>query len=101
MRVGVGQVGPQEAPDALVEHVLGEALRYDAAHGPRLVRSVRTWLERDRRTDEAAALHVHPSTLSYRLRRFGELTGRDLSATEALAEVWPAVRAAGQLGLLD
>ncbi|GAA2458719.1 PucR family transcriptional regulator [Streptomyces macrosporus] len=87
---------------ALVEHVLGEALRYDAAHGSRLVRSVRTWLERDRRTDEAAAaLHIHPNTLSYRLRRFGELTGRDLSATEAFAEVWLAIRAAGQLGLLD
>ncbi|MET7933165.1 PucR family transcriptional regulator [Streptomyces sp. NPDC005322] len=87
---------------ALVEHVLGEALRYDAGHGSRLLPSVRTWMERDRRTDEAAAaLHVHPNTLTYRLRRFSELTGRDLSATSAFAEVWLAIRAAGQLGLLD
>ncbi|MGW7579216.1 PucR family transcriptional regulator [Streptomyces sp. NPDC054765] len=87
---------------SLVDHVLGEALRYDADHSSRLLPSVRTWMERDRRTDEAAAaLHIHPNTLSYRLRRFGEVTGRDLSATGAFAEVWLAIRAAGQLGLLD
>ncbi|GAA4218148.1 PucR family transcriptional regulator [Streptosporangium album] len=85
---------------ALVEHVLGEVLRYDAAHDSQLLTSVRTWMERDRRTeDAAAALHVHPNTLAYRLRRFTALTGRDLSSTGAFTEVWLAVRAAGQLGL--
>lgn len=88
--------------NALVEHVLGEVLRYDAAHAGQLLISVRTWMERDRRTDAAAeALHVHPNTLAYRLRRFGALTGRDLGSTEAFAEVWLAIRAAGQLGLTD
>jgi purine catabolism regulator len=88
--------------NALVEHVLGEVLRYDAAHAGQLLISVRTWMERDRRTDAAAeALHVHPNTLAYRLRRFGALTGRDLASTEAFAEVWLAIRAAGQLGLTD
>lgn len=87
---------------ALVEHVLGAALRYDADHGSQLLPSVRTWMERDRRTEEAAgALHIHPNTLSYRLRRFAELTGRDLSATGAFAEVWMAIRSAAELGLLD
>ncbi|MGI5160287.1 PucR family transcriptional regulator [Microbispora sp. CA-102843] len=84
---------------ALVEHVLGDVLRYDAEHGSDLIASVRTWMERDRRVDDAArALHVHPNTLSYRLRRFGALTGRDLSATGDFAEVWLAIRAAAQLG---
>ncbi|GIH66203.1 PucR family transcriptional regulator [Microbispora siamensis] len=84
---------------ALVEHVLGDVLRYDAEHGSDLIASVRTWMERDRRVDDAArALHVHPNTLSYRLRRFGALTGRDLSATGDFAEVWLAIRAASQLG---
>ncbi|WP_311922324.1 PucR family transcriptional regulator ligand-binding domain-containing protein [Microbispora sp. H10836] len=84
---------------ALVEHVLGDVLRYDAEHGSDLITSVRTWMERDRRVDDAArALHVHPNTLSYRLRRFGALTGRDLSATGDFAEVWLAIRAAAQLG---
>ncbi|MEV4184037.1 helix-turn-helix domain-containing protein [Streptosporangium canum] len=59
-------------------------------------------LSANRRTeDAAAALHVHPNTLAYRLRRFTALTGRDLSSTGAFAEVWLAVRAAGQLGLTD
>ncbi|MGI5491852.1 PucR family transcriptional regulator [Microtetraspora malaysiensis] len=83
----------------LVEHVLGDALRYDAAHGSELIASVQTWMERDRRTDDAArALHIHPNTLSYRLRRFSALTGRDLTATGEFAEVWLAMRAAQQLG---
>ncbi|MER5992163.1 MULTISPECIES: PucR family transcriptional regulator [Streptomyces] len=87
---------------ALVEHVLGEVLRYDLAHGSQLLVSVRTWLERDRRTETAAAaLHIHPNTLAYRLRRFGALSRRDLSSTGALAEVWLAIQAAGTLGLTD
>ncbi|MBF8184997.1 PucR family transcriptional regulator [Nonomuraea sp. K274] len=87
---------------ALVENVLGQALAYDAAHGSHLLTSVRTWMERDRRAeDAAAALHIHPNTLAYRLRRFAELTGRDLSSTAAFAEVWLALRAGRQLGLMD
>ncbi|MBK6012893.1 PucR family transcriptional regulator [Streptomyces sp. MBT53] len=87
---------------ALVEHVLGEVLRYDEAHDSQLLVSARTWMERDRRTDTAAAaLHIHPNTLAYRLRRFGTLTDRDLTSTGALAEVWLAIQAAGALGLTD
>ena len=85
---------------ALVEQVLGEALRYDRTHGSQLLVSVRTWMERDRRTeDAAAALHIHPNTLGYRLRHFGEVTGRDLTTTAAFTEVWFAVRAATELGV--
>lgn len=87
---------------ALVEHVLGEVLAYDAATGSHLLATVRTWMERDRRTDDAAAaLHIHPNTLAYRLRRFAALTGRDLSSSAAFAEVWLAIRAARQLGMPD
>ncbi|MER5753234.1 PucR family transcriptional regulator [Streptomyces sp. NPDC002088] len=90
------------ALNALVEQVLGEVLRYDAAHDAQLLLSVRTWMERDRRTDDAAAaLHIHPNTLTYRLRRFSALTGRDLTATGAFTEVWMAIRSALELGLLD
>ncbi|MFJ8864910.1 PucR family transcriptional regulator [Streptomyces sp. NPDC102473] len=87
---------------ALVEHVLGEVLRYDEAHDSHLLVSARTWMERDRRTETAAAaLHIHPNTLAYRLRRFGTLSRRDLTSTGALAEVWLAIQAAGALGLTD
>ncbi|MEV4112007.1 PucR family transcriptional regulator ligand-binding domain-containing protein [Nonomuraea sp. NPDC049695] len=86
---------------ALVDHVLGEVLAYDKAHDSRLLASVRVWMERNRHTDDAAtALHIHPNTLAYRLRRFAALTGRDLSSSSAFAEVWLAIRAARQLGLL-
>jgi purine catabolism regulator len=89
------------ALDGLVRHVLGPALDYDAAHGSPLVVTVQTWMERDRKTDDAArALHVHPNTLAYRLRRFGALTGRDLTASADFAEVWLALRAARRLGHL-
>jgi len=80
---------------ALVEDVLGRVLAYDLTHGGVLVPSVRTWLERDRRSEDAAAsLSVHPNTLAYRIRRFEQLSGRSLSTTADLAEVWLALRAA-------
>lgn len=86
-----------EAADlgALVADVLGAALDYDAAHGADLVPTVRTWLEHDKRTEQAAnALHIHPNTLLYRVRRFEQLTGCSLASTEGLAEVWLALRTA-------
>lgn len=87
---------------ALVEHVLGPVIAYDTAHESRLLATVRAWMEHDRRSEDTAAhLHIHPNTLAYRLRRFASLTGRDLGSTAAFAEVWLALQAARQLGLLD
>lgn len=39
----------------------------------------------------AATMHVHPNTFRYRLRRFEEVSGADLSTTKALFEVWWAL----------
>jgi purine catabolism regulator len=84
---------------ALVEEVLGAVLGYDAEHGGQLVPSVRAWLGHDRRTGDAAAtLHVHPNTLAYRIRRFEELSGRSLTSTAGLAEVWLALQAVEEHG---
>jgi PucR family transcriptional regulator, purine catabolism regulatory protein len=86
---------------ALAAQVLGAVLSYDAAHSGDLVASVRIWLEHDRQTDRAArALHIHPNTLLYRIRRFEQISGRSLASTEVLAEVWLAMRttAAGPSG---
>ena len=86
----------------LVDHVVGAALRYDAEHRTALVASALVWMECDRHTEDAARkLHVRPNTLRYRLRRFGTLTGRELTSTADLAEVWLALRAARQLGALS
>jgi purine catabolism regulator len=78
---------------ALAAQVLGPVLDYDAEHSGDLVASVRVWLEHDRQTDRAArALHIHPNTLLYRIRRFEQISGRSLASTESLAEVWLAMR---------
>ena len=78
---------------ALVEQVLGTVIDYDAAHASDLLTSVRVWLEHDRQTERAArALHIHPNTLLYRVRRFEQVSGCSLASTESLAEVWLALR---------
>ena len=83
---------------ALVDDVLRAVIDYDDAHGGDLVPTIRTWLEHDRQTDRAAqALHIHPNTLLYRVRRFEQITGRSLASTEALAETWLALRAAATM----
>jgi PucR family transcriptional regulator, purine catabolism regulatory protein len=83
---------------ALVDDVLGAVTGYDDAHGGDLLPTIRTWLEHDRQTDKAAgALHIHPNTLLYRVRRFEQITGRSLASTEGLAETWLALRAAATL----
>ncbi len=79
---------------ALAAEVLGSVVHYDAAHAGELVPSIRLWLEHDRHTERAAhALHIHPNTLRYRVQRFEEISGRSLSSTASLAEVWLALRA--------
>ncbi|HKT00610.1 MAG TPA: PucR family transcriptional regulator ligand-binding domain-containing protein [Rugosimonospora sp.] len=79
----------------LVNDVLGPVLTYDQTHAADLLPTVRTWLEHNRHTDPAAkALHIHPNTLLYRVRRFEQITGRSLSTTEDLAEIWLALRTA-------
>ncbi len=83
---------------ALVDDVLRPVIDYDEAHGGDLLPTIRTWLEHDRQTDKAAqALHIHPNTLLYRVRRFEQITGRSLTSTETLAETWLALRAAATL----
>lgn len=84
---------------ALTANVLGAVLAYDRTHTSALVATVRTWMERDRRADDAArALGIHPNTLAYRLARFEQLSGRRLGSTADLAEVWLALRASEQVG---
>ncbi len=82
-----------------VERVLGPVLAYDAARGTELVRSLRVWLEHDRRTENAAGLlRVHKHTLAYRLDRIEQLTGRDLSRMQDVVDFWLALRAHQVIG---
>jgi PucR family transcriptional regulator, purine catabolism regulatory protein len=40
----------------------------------------------------AAALHIHKQTLGYRIRKIEQITGRGLTKTEHIAELWIALR---------
>ncbi|WP_158624260.1 CdaR family transcriptional regulator [Micromonospora sp. HM5-17] len=52
------------------------------ATGPDLVATLRAYYANDmNRTSTAAALHIHPRTLDYRLRRVREVTGIDPGST--------------------
>ncbi|MBI3648859.1 MAG: PucR family transcriptional regulator [Actinobacteria bacterium] len=83
----------------LVERVLGPVLEHDAVRGSDLVRSLRVWLEQDRRTERAAELlGVHKHTLQYRLRRVQQLTGRGLARVQDTVDVWLALRALEVIG---
>ncbi|MDH6126005.1 helix-turn-helix domain-containing protein [Kitasatospora sp. GP82] len=53
---------------------------YDRRHGTRLAESVLAWLDALGEVRVAAdALHIHPNTLRYRVRRAEQLTGIDLT----------------------
>jgi len=78
----------------LVRQVLGAALHYDATHGADLVPTVRVFLENNRQvTSVAEQLGLHVNGVRYRLRRFEQLTSRDLSDTSDVTDVWLALAA--------
>lgn len=78
----------------LVERLLGPLLRYDAEHGTELVDTLDVFLRCGRSWQQAAALvGIHRQTVIYRIRRVEQITGRDLTATGHIAELWMALRA--------
>jgi DNA-binding PucR family transcriptional regulator len=67
------------ATEAFVREWLGVLIYYDANKNSALLQTLSEYLESGVSSDEsAAALHIHRSTLRYRLGRIGELTGHDL-----------------------
>ena len=64
---------------SFVEEWLGSLVAYDEEHRSDLAHTLGESL-RDQQSLRASSdrLHIHPSTLKYRLRRIEELTGRDL-----------------------
>ena len=60
----------------------------------RLPKDAAGLLDHDRSWQLAAqALHIHKQTLGYRIRKIEQLTGRGVTRTEHLAELWFALRA--------
>lgn len=97
---GVHDIGSAGLQVAVLESVdVGAALveRYvspvrDSSSGEELLASVREFLAAGAKIDPAAQrLHIHPNTLRYRLARFEELTGAELTETEQTVGVWWAL----------
>ena len=60
----------------------------------RLIETLSAWLAHQRRTpDVAAALHVHPQTVRYRVTRLRDLLGRALDTPDGRFELELALRA--------
>ena len=80
---------------AFVEDWLGALLAYDADRQADLVHTLGTYLDHSGNYDDtAAALHIHRSTLRYRLQRIRELSGHDLAHADTRLNLHVAVRAA-------
>jgi hypothetical protein len=92
---GVGHLGlraaVQQMPDmsqALRDKYVAPLLA-SGSLGNELLLTVRAYLEGGSRREAAAnKLHVHLNTVGYRIGRFCELTGADLTDFSTLAELW-------------
>jgi len=73
-------------------------IRSQGVFGGLIEDTVRAYLAEDRNIPRAArSIPVHVNTLRYRLRRFEELTGRDLDVTSTIVEVSWALEVTARL----
>ena len=80
--------------ESFVREWLGALLDYDHSRNSELVMTLSDYLECGGSYDEsAAALHIHRSTLRYRLARIAELTGHDLRNVDTRFNLHAATRA--------
>lgn len=98
-RPGVEQLllstGEPEALLAFVDRYVGPLDRYDADHSTELRHTLEVLYAHQGRLDPSArALHVHVSTLRYRLERIEKLVGVDPRAGESRLDLEVALRAA-------
>jgi PucR C-terminal helix-turn-helix domain len=81
------QANPEFAEELRAKYVA--PLRESGGLGDELLATVRASLENGGRRDVVAAeLHMHVNTVGYRISRFTELTGADLTDLATLAELW-------------
>jgi sugar diacid utilization regulator len=80
--------------EGFVREWLGTLLDYDQSRKSELVQTLSDYLECGGNYDEsAAALHIHRSTLRYRLARIADLTGYDLRKVDTRFNLHAATRA--------
>lgn len=84
---------PAEAR-ALVDRTLGALIEYDQSSGAELLRSLAAFLACRRSWQRTARrLSVHRQTVVYRMDRVQQITGRTLTETGDIAELWLALSA--------
>lgn len=88
----LGLTAAVQASDAVGRHLRDRyvaPLRASGTLGEELLVTVRHYLESGSRRDVTAQqLHLHINTVGYRIGRFTELTGADLTDLTTLAELW-------------
>jgi DNA-binding PucR family transcriptional regulator len=83
----------------MVEQALGPLLESDAQSGSDYVRTLDAYLSCDRHLERtAAALHVHPNTVRYRITKAQEKLGVDLHDVEHRFLLELALRVQAALG---
>lgn len=79
---------------SLVDEILAPIIEYDDERNSALLQSLKVFFEHDRKLQLASAeLHVHKHTLSYRLTRIEQITGRNISHMADLVPLWLALQA--------
>lgn len=91
LSIRIAVVQESELGDALYNRYVARVLA-ESRMGEVLLESVRVLLAEKRYVPAAAeALNVHANTLRYRIEKFEELTGADLTDTESIIKVWWAL----------
>lgn len=86
---------------AFIDHWIGSLVCYDEVHDSDFVDTLSVYLRLGGAAAAAARqLHIHTSTLKYRLARIGEVTGRDLHDPEERFNLDLACRAHATLSVL-
>lgn len=76
------------------ERTLGPLVRYDTAHGTKLVETLSSYIESNGNLSETACrLYAHRHTVRYRLKRIAELAGLDITRFEDAVQLYLAVKA--------
>jgi purine catabolism regulator len=88
--------GARQRMDAFATSMLGPLEQHDQRRGSELIATLDAYLQLGGALAQAAErLNIHRNTLSYRLGRIGDLTGRDLNdpATRFLMQAALVIRA--------
>lgn len=96
------ETGPPDTLRRFAQDLLHPVVAHDAHRGGDLLPTLRAWLERGFSVQAtAAALVVHPNTVTYRLGRVEQLTGRELRLPDVRLELQLALTVHDIIWLAD